>query len=259
MPQQSLFLLRSKTQQAAADPVQFQQVPEAVAVKRFKAAVCQPSKLAKTTQTLPCSSQVDCCTQIDGRFALSSRCCSQVHCKMGTGKQNFSLRQRRPVPKICNHRHPDGWFSLSSHCCSQGPCKMDMWKQQISLPQHRLALGIGSRMSGDDLLALCVCCWSLTDGKQDRHIGNSVLSALRVVYLPARSSPCWPCCLPAFYLLSRLYAFLRPSLFRLSSLMIDGDLPSGTAWPTPFKGGRRHQGVSPFYIVLSAQLDIRGG
>ena len=28
------------------------------------------------------------------------RCCSQVHCKMGTGKQNFSLRQRRPVPKI---------------------------------------------------------------------------------------------------------------------------------------------------------------
>ena len=42
-------------------------------------------------------------------------------------------------------------------------------------------------------------------------------------------------------------------------LMIDGDLPSGTAWPTPFKGGRRHQGVSPFYIVLSAQLDIRGG
>ena len=193
--------------------------------------------------------KIDCCTQIDGRFALSSRCCSQVHCKMGTGKQNFSLRQRRPVPKICTHRHPDGWFSLSSHCCSQGPCKMDMCKQQISLPQHRLALGIGSRMSGDDLLALCVCCWSLTDGKQDRHIGNSVLSALRVVYLPARSSPCWPCCLPAFYLLSRLYAFLRPSLFRLSSLMIDGDLPSSTAWPTPFKGGRRHQGVSPFYMA----------
>ena len=43
-------------------------------------------------------------------------------------------------------------------------------------------------MSGDDLLVLCVCCWSLTDGKQDRHIGNSFLSALRVVYLPARSS-----------------------------------------------------------------------
>ena len=57
MPQQSLFLRRSKRQQAAADPVQFQQVPEAVAVKRFKAAVCQPSKLAKTTQSLPCSSQ----------------------------------------------------------------------------------------------------------------------------------------------------------------------------------------------------------
>ena len=84
-----------ETQQAAADPVQFQQVPETVAVKRFKAAVCQPSKLAKTTQTLPCSSQVDCCTQIDGRFALSSRCCSQVHCKMGTGKQNKGHNSKR--------------------------------------------------------------------------------------------------------------------------------------------------------------------
>ena len=27
----------------------------------------------------------------------------------------------------------------------------------------------------------------------------------------------------------------------------NGDLPSGTACPTPFKGGRRHQGASPFY------------
>ena len=46
-----------KRNRPRADPVQFQQVPEAVADKRFKAAVCQPSKLAKTTQTLPCSSQ----------------------------------------------------------------------------------------------------------------------------------------------------------------------------------------------------------
>ena len=53
MPQQSLFLRRSKTQQAAADPVQFQQVPEAVAVKRFKAAVCQPSKLPKPFPAAP--------------------------------------------------------------------------------------------------------------------------------------------------------------------------------------------------------------
>ena len=28
----------------------------------------------------------------------------------------------------------------------------------LYIPQHRLSLGIGSRMSGDDLLALCVCC-----------------------------------------------------------------------------------------------------
>ena len=28
----------------------------------------------------------------------------------------------------------------------------------------------------------------------------------------------------------------------------NGDLPSGTACPTPFTGGRRHQGASPFYI-----------
>ena len=27
----------------------------------------------------------------------------------------------------------------------------------------------------------------------------------------------------------------------------NGDLPSGTACPTPFKGGRRHPGASPFY------------
>ena len=27
----------------------------------------------------------------------------------------------------------------------------------------------------------------------------------------------------------------------------NGDLPSGTACPAPFKGGRRHQGASPFY------------
>ena len=53
MPQQSLFLRRSKTQQAAADPVQFQQVPEAVALKRFKAAVCQPSKLPKPFPAAP--------------------------------------------------------------------------------------------------------------------------------------------------------------------------------------------------------------
>ena len=49
--QQSRFLRRSQTQQAAADPVQLQQVPEAVAsvlLRRFKAAVCQASKLAKT-------------------------------------------------------------------------------------------------------------------------------------------------------------------------------------------------------------------
>ena len=159
--------------------------------------------------------KIDCCTQIDGRFALSSRCCSQVHCKMGTGKQNFSLRQRRPVPKICTHRHPDGWFSLSSHCCSQGPCKMDMCKQQISLPQHRLSLGIASRRFADDLLPLCIFCWSLTARKQDRHIWNSVPSALLVVSLPAKSPPCWACCLPAFYLLARLSAFLRRFLSRL--------------------------------------------
>ena len=35
-----------------------------------------------------------------------------------------------------------------------------------------------------------------------------------------------------------------------------GDLPSGTACPTPFKGGRRHQGASPFYKYIQIHILI---
>ena len=131
----------------------------------------------------------------DGLFALSSRHWPHSLCKRGKRKHTLSPSQRRPSQKTGSHRPFDGLFALSSRHWPHSLCKRGKRKHTLSQRPARPTPGNGCHMRAGDLHGPCVYCSPQTFGKRDKHIGNSCLSSLLLLHLPATSpSPSrWHC------------------------------------------------------------------
>ena len=138
-------------------------------------------------------------TLFDGLFSLSSRHWPHSLCKRGKRKHTLFPAQRHPSQKTASHTLFDGLFSLSSRHWPHSLCTRGKRTHTLSQRPARPTPGNGYRMRAGDLPGPSVYCSSQTFCKRDKHIGNSCLSSLFWLHLPATSPspsrcPCSAAC-----------------------------------------------------------------
>ena len=181
----------------------------------------------------------------DGLLDLSSRHWPHSLCKRGKCKHTLFPSQRPPSQKTGSHRPFDGLFALSwchwpHSLCKRGKCKHTLspsqrrpWQKTGS---HRPFDGLFVLFNSDFVLIAADCLWFwfgchywcfFHDFDLDMTVGDCL----------------WFCFAVDLFFHDPAWDMIVDYCYYFSCGFIYWSCPA-----TPTKGGRRHQGASPFYF-----------